>query len=80
MFAQKKYRDKRLHAAELVSFTACSDYVYTDPRMSESIVQFQVALDRLGRETPEDCLDRIQYFMSEYRLDMEGKSPPRSVI
>jgi hypothetical protein len=48
--------------------------------MSESIVQFQVALDRLSRETPEDCLDRIQYFMNEYRLDMEGQHLPQSVV
>jgi hypothetical protein len=49
--------------------------------MSESIVQFQVALDRLGRDTPEECLDRVQYFMNEYRLDMEGQHlPPQSVV
>jgi len=48
--------------------------------MSESLVQIQVALDRLVRESPEGCLDRIQCFMNEYRLDMEGASRSRSVV
>jgi hypothetical protein len=42
--------------------------------MSESLIQIEVALRGLERETPEECLNRIKYFMDEYKVEMNSKS------
>jgi hypothetical protein len=70
MIAQKKYRDKKVHASSLVS---CYFFLSkcTDLQMSDTIVDIKAVL---AHASPKKRLELVSSLMSAYDSKMKGKS------
>lgn len=74
MVAQKKYRDKKVHAANLVSpLCLLGPGVYrADIQMSEYLVQIQVLMECKGLSAKQEVA-RLESIMREYRCKVMGE-------
>jgi len=70
MIAQKKYRDKKVHASSLVSCCSLMSKC-TDPQMSDTIIDIKAVLNHAS---PKTRLELVSSLLSVYDLKMKGGS------